>query len=492
MILRPHQQQCISAIIEAATKGDKEILVVAPCGFGKTIIFCELAKRVSEKNNSIIIVVDSINLVLQTKDKIKNFVLEDEIDICCGSLGHKKSDKKIVIGTIQTLKNIEIKKVDVVIFDEAHDGLARIEKFGSKFSEAYKIGFTATPYHANGVAIYGKEKFFKRVHYRCDVKEMVANNFLVPMIYQEQMDETKIDVSNVPLNSFGDYNENELQKTYSDNYEKVILQIKDMVEKTKHRNKIIVMCTGITHADFVYSQLPNSALFHSQLEQEQRFENLNNFKVGKTRFLVGVSAIYKGLDVPEVDALVMMRPTRSYPFYAQYVGRGARTSGDKRNCLFLDYGEVIKSLGCYDSIKEVAAKKDVKKIKKLYPKSCKKCGYANATSVSYCVHCDEKFVSDIELNKVKNTTTTANESVKRKNWYDLNFVQVRKDVVSKSGNLMDVVEFRENFWSFPIKIYLSHKFYKQDDREKITSDFNKSKKVELTENNGFFKVKSFL
>lgn len=450
---------------------------------GKTILFSYLAQQISNRKKSIIIVVDSINLVLQTKEKMKNFVNASEIDVCCGTLGEKSFTKKIVIGTIQTLKGIELPSCDYLIFDEVHDGLSRIEKFAKReqFKDAVKIGFTATPFHAIGVAMYGRDKFFKKITYRCSPKELVEQGFLVRTIYHEQPDESKIDLTDVKINNFGDYSESDLQQTYSDNFQKVELQIKNMVKLCEGRKKIVVMCTGIHHANFVKMNLESAVLFHSEINHFERFENLQKFRDGKAKYLIGVSAIYKGLDVPEIDCLVMMRPTRSYPFYIQFVGRGSRIVDGKKNCLFLDFGNVVNELGFYDEFKEFNSKKETSKKKKQYPKTCDKCGCLNSQSAKFCIECSEIFVSDKELKKVERVNLEPDIKNLYPKWVNVMSYEIKKDIVSKNGNSMDILKVNTSLFD-SMTFYFLHKFNVKPEIK------NETKKILVDRQNNYFRI----
>lgn len=444
MQLREHQKQCIENLRRDIGLGLKFLCVSAPCSFGKTIVFCHIAKSTMAKNKKIVIVVDAVFLAEQTKNKLLNFVDESEIDVCCGTLKQKKIDKNIVIATIQTLKNLDLKEVDVLIFDEVHSGLSRSKKLIEKLNiKSCVIGFTATPYNSKGIAIFGKGKFFEKLSYDCSIDFLTENKYLLPFVYEEDR-ENIIDISHVKVTNTGEFNEKELAKTYSVNKDKISSQINDMLDKTKNREKIVIMCVGIDHANFVHSLLDSAVLYHSKISHEERTKNLEEFDFGKARYLIGVSAIYKGLDVPKIDCLVIMRPIASLSFYVQFIGRGARLFGELKNCLVLDYGQVISRLGMFNKIKPSSSKKEADRNKKEAKKTkkCPICGNICHIQELKCINCDFVFKKVDLIKKASELDLIANSFLKREDKkMHLEVVKtVIEDQISSNGNKMKVVK----------------------------------------------------
>lgn len=350
MKLRDYQEECLDSIREGLNHSTR-LLVVAPCGFGKTIVFCHIAHKVSIVGMKTLIIVDNVSLALQTKKRLLNFT--NEIGLCCGSLGLKETDKLITIGTIQTLEKMPL-DVDYVIQDEAHESRKRYESFLEGFAGKV-LGFTATPYSAKGRAIYGKDQFFEKVTYRCTPEELIERNYLVPMTYKAAKEKI-LGIQDLSVTSLGDYHQGELKKLVTEDINKINEQIKDMLSYIKDRKKVVIMTTGIEHANLIGGILTlmnlSNVVEHSKIESTKRREQLEHFEGSDCRFLVGLNAIYKGLDIKQIDCLVNMRPTKSLPFYVQFIGRGSRPFEGKKDCLFLDYGDVVIDLGFYETIKE--------------------------------------------------------------------------------------------------------------------------------------------
>ena len=396
MELRAYQQECIEAIKKSIASKVKRTLVKAPCSFGKTIVFCEIARLASLRGTKVLVVVDSIALVVQTFEKMKNFLDSSIIGIYCASLNSTDDTKLVTISTIQSIRSTLRDDFRVVIFDETHDGLSRISDFAAKFPNVFAIGFTATPYSPKGAPIYGVGKFYESLCYEMPVQKMLAMGLITPMVYGAERDETKIDFSGVRI-AGGDYNQDDLQKVYDMNTQKIEEQIQDMIARTSDRKKVIIMCTGIKHADYVATTLGSAITYHSEISLFDRKKLIKEFEEGSAKYLVGVMAIYKGLDIPVVDCLVNMRPTRSKSFFVQFAGRGVRKHEAKENCVFLDYGQTVENLGFYEDIKERVVNKGGGFIVETYPKKCPKCLALVAPQMRTCA-CGYKFPYDLTSN----------------------------------------------------------------------------------------------
>jgi superfamily II DNA or RNA helicase len=426
MELFPYQKECIDALRIAASQGEKRLLVKAPCSFGKTIVFCQIAVNAREKGRKVLIVMDSVFLVEQTVMKLRNFT--NDVGIYCATL-NKKEMSTITVSTIQSIKeNI----FDIVLVDECHSGQSRWQEFLNDMQIV--IGFTATPYDAKGRAIYGSDRFFPGLTYSMSVNKLLELNRITPMIYGTEKDETKIDLSSVKIQA-GDYKESDLQKVYEIEKDKVVMQLEDMLLRVANRKKVIIMTTGIDHADFIESRLSNSLAYHSKIDNKRRSEILKEFEHGSIKFLIGVMAIYKGLDITSVDCIANMRPTRSKNFWVQLCGRGVRKHPGKVNCLMLDYGQTVENLGFYEDIEEINKKVTKGLAPEFFPKKCPSCLALLKPQIRIC-GCGHVFTV-ITTDKLEKE---AFQRAKIENYkHEIESVVVNHEFVSKKGFKMKTI-----------------------------------------------------
>lgn len=389
MNLFDDQKVCLSKI--NSHLGQDKILVQAPTGYGKTVV---LSKFLADNpTKSALICFNKIDLIDQTIDKLDSlgaFLSPEEIGVYNGSLKRKEIDRRIVVGTIQSLVKVKEKyHFDFIIFDEAHR--SNLENKKSSFYRVVEhfphknlIGFTATPYTSKG-PIYGEDRFWPRPCYSATTKEMIEKGRLVDIDFTVSETQLVVNTEGVKTNA-GDFNQKELNARASVE-ELVNAQIQDAKNRIGDRYLFpIFMGVSIEHAEMIQKELGNASIVHSKMTLEQRKKNLDDFKTQKTKYLVSVLVLSEGFDFPPADCLVLIRPTKSHVLFVQAVGRVLRTSPGKKRALLLDYGNVITTLGNPLTIKP----SDIKK--RSDQKICEVCYGINHQSEKKCQDCNEPFL----------------------------------------------------------------------------------------------------
>lgn len=372
MKLRDYQNECIDSI-RMAIKKDRRALVVLPTGSGKTLIFSEIARRLSRGKRSICILVNKIKLVEQASRSLE--AMHVKHTIYCAGLG-KKELSRIVIATRDSIRD-KVNDFDILCIDEVH-------RFSpEKYKTNVVIGFTATPFTTNKY-IYGKDKFFKKPCFEKYLSDMTPE-YLVPVVMKPQSKESHVDLSNV-RKSGGDFTMSHLSQTLLDNKEKIDKQIDDAIKKSFSYKHIVVLAVSIEHAEYIYSQIDNAVIIHSKKKNNDI--DLQEFESGKARILVSVLIASEGFDYPPADCIWFMRPTRSRVLYIQGVGRVLRKSKHKDHALMLDYGDIVENLGLV-----YTAHKFTEKKKKEETKICPNCESYNSLSQKECSVCGQKFLT---------------------------------------------------------------------------------------------------
>lgn len=361
MILRDYQQEAVNKLWARLFESGS-VLCALPTGSGKTEVMQALLKKCIDKKPDIKIVViaQKINLIEQTARRFrKNF---DSVSIYCGSID-KDLSGTIVIASIQSISEIKM-HINVVVVDEVHaidhEQGRYFDFFELNRHEKLKvIGFTATPFRADG-PIYGEGKFFEQIDYYKGIDEMIEAGFLVHPLMKapnHQIDTTQLAVR------AGEYAQEDVDRV-TVNQEVVTAQVNDALSRLYDRYSVVWACASINHAEMVYHTIKritedqsNVYIIHSKMSKIDRDENLKYFESCEPSHLIFVTIVSEGYDHPPIDAVVLMRPTRSPVLYVQTVGRGLRVSGDKKDCLVLDYGNVVRSCGPLNDPKVVNARK---------------------------------------------------------------------------------------------------------------------------------------
>jgi DNA repair protein RadD len=371
--LRPYQREALSALVAAAPQR-QFLLLQAATGAGKTVVFCALARYYFSRwgMRTLVLAHRSI-LVRQAMDKLlQEWPAGEDVQNCgkdvgkaggrrpslglvCASVSSRReADADVVVASPQTLKNHleELPKVDIVVIDECHrvgpknlDSTykAILEAVLARRPGARVIGVTATPWRLGQGCIYGSravagtENWWDRIDCRISMAELQRQGYLVPL-RALSCPSLRVELAGLDLSS-GDYNETQLAKLMSRPLE-LDSAVKAFLEHAGGRRRCVAFCCTITHAAMLAARFRQAGIeagvVDSSRESADNQSRLDDFKRGRIRVLCNVGMLTEGWDCPEVDCLLLCRPTMSPALYVQMVGRGLRPAAGKRDCLLLD------------------------------------------------------------------------------------------------------------------------------------------------------------
>ncbi len=393
MKLRQYQSAAIRAIFKELKHHDKALVVLAT-GAGKTVLFSELINiALAKKPHLRILILVNRNILINQTD---NYF--EDAGVFCAGLGSKDLNKNITIASIQSLVNWKKDlNFDFCVIDECHttkldSGIGAV--LYQKLKPIKILGVTATPFYANGVPLWGSEEFFTRAPcFQKTIKDLTLAGYLAPIILAGQGKETTIDTRKVKKTK-DDFVLLDLERVILNNEDKIKLQVKDIIERTKNRNKVAIMCVSIAHAEIVQSLLGNhiSVCLHSKQNKTTQQKARHEFINGDKKFIVSVAILTTGWDFPKLDAIAICRPTRSRILFVQIVGRATRKCEGKKDALILDYGNIVENLGHPYDIKPEHNKRKRINIKmcthclEFSPstKTVCKCGQVFMTMCGYC------------------------------------------------------------------------------------------------------------
>lgn len=440
---RPYQQQCVDTIWRNFFIKDDQ-LISLPTASGKTIIFTMLLKKCLAEFPKLKaqVLVNQVKLVTQTQEKLFLALEENHVGLYCGSLGDYNNEAAVTVGSVQSVSRTT-PVLNVLIIDETHNAdnsptyktyIERLKKANPKLKI---VRFTATPFTISGY-IYGEDKPNKCIDFRRTMNQMIEAGFIVGPNFKGS--DEAFDVSKL-RSKRGEYIMRDVEKLSLDE-KKVAAQVEDALKKLSKRNKVVWACTCIKHAEIVQREVlkyEDCAIIHSKLNKTQQADNMSKFEEGDCRHMSSVTMVAEGYDFPAIDAIVGMRPTRSPVLYVQLVGRGLRLFPGKKDCLFLDYGDIVENLGHPNDpvvIKKPRGKQEKQAI------ICPQCEEINFLPVAKCRDCGFEFFKEESGPKryTKNLTDVANDPRFNK---DLNLVKeldvldvsINKNYTSKAGNL---------------------------------------------------------
>lgn len=334
---RPFQQKALDTI---AISTCNRILLNAPTGAGKAILFMMIADAKLIAGKSVLLLVDRITLVDQLSKTATNCELEHNI-----IQGAKNIDNgsKFIIASIQTLFRVDnnITNYDVILVDEAHTHYNVFIEYLKTYS-GLVIGATATPYTS------GLGNVYKTIINCATAHELTTNGTLVKLLPYTFR---KIDMKGAKTIG-GEWAANEVHKRSRVIYGDVVATYKKAIMGMRS----ICFCATVAHCEEIAAEFNangvSAGVFTGKTSPAQRDKLLDDFDNSRILVLISVSALAKGFDKPYVQCILDLRPLRrSLSEYVQMVGRGLRSSLGKKECYLLDFtGNIDRFLPDFENV----------------------------------------------------------------------------------------------------------------------------------------------
>lgn len=342
---------------------NKPQIIVAPTAAGKSIIIASLAK---ELNKPCLVLQPSKELLKQNLEKFIN--TGGEAKVFSASM-KKKEIGFVTYATLGSIKkqvnHLKTVGIETLFIDEAHFKYS--PSIGSEFSIFINelkpkkvIGFTATPFRLshsiNGSMLKMLTRmrpgYFKEYLHVIQISELIKENRWSKLQYEYYY----FDENTLEINSSGaDFTEESIKKSIqlqginNSIYLRIIKLINDGC------NSVLVFMDNIKNAEkmaFALSKKGIKASFVSgETNSKERDLRIENFKSGKIKVLLNYGVLSTGFDYPELECLILGRPTNSLSLYYQEIGRGVRVHPNKEKCLIIDFCNNFKRFGKVETIK---------------------------------------------------------------------------------------------------------------------------------------------
>lgn len=343
MQLRNYQIEVKNEVYRAFKAGYKTVLLQVPTGGGKTIIFTSIARDIVEKSEKkCLVLVHRKELIDQTINKAAKYGLS--ISVIQADYLYRPFEK-YQIASVQTLvrRLDKIKFVpDVIITDECHHSVSNsYRKIYDAYPDAYHLGVTATPTRTSGE---GFKDIFETIIQGPSVNQLIELGYLVkPKIFARPLE---FDLSKVKLTA-GDYNEKALYEAYEENFTYGDL-VKTWHEKADGK-KTVVFAINVQHSQHIISAYQAAGIAAEHIDGNTNINDrksiIKRFREGDIRILSNCNIVTEGFDLPDIEAIQLVRPTKSLSLYLQMVGRGLRPSDGKGEAIVLDHSNSIFTHG---------------------------------------------------------------------------------------------------------------------------------------------------
>lgn len=387
--LRDYQQEASDASIRFfRSKTERNGILILPTGSGKSLCIADIAHRL---DGNVLVFQPSKEILEQNYNKLRSYGVED-CSIYSASF-KKKEISRITFATIGSVKAHmeDFNHFRYIIIDECHQVNSEEGMYRNFFDCAKRkiLGLTATPYRLSAsLQYYDKEgktvfrpkdeegsvefdekianrqiigenkcilKFITRtrprvfhdVIYQVDISTLLERGYLARLQY---FDLSIMNHAAIKRNSTGrDFDDSDLFRQYQEtNLATHLVNIVRRLQRPKSgvpRKGILVFTKFIDESEKLCKEIEGCAMITGATKKRERERILKDFKAGKIKVVTNVGVLTTGFDYPELDTVVMARPTMSLALYYQIVGRAIRPHPEKETAWIVDLCGNYKRFG---------------------------------------------------------------------------------------------------------------------------------------------------
>lgn len=323
-------------------------LVVMATGTGKTVVAGLDYRRLhaAEKVDSLLFVAHRDEILTQSQNTFRH-ILRD------GSFGERlvggdrPNEWRHVFASVQSLARLDLaeldpQRFDMVIVDEFHHAGPETKTYARLLNHLHPkilLGLTATPERADGQDILSW--FGGRVSAELRLWEALERSLLSPFQYFGVADGT--DLSGMQWKRGSGYAPAELTNLYTGHDARLAIVLRTVRDKIPEvgRMRALGFCVSIDHAEFMARRFSNAGIpsraVTSRTPADERHQALAALRSRTVNVLFTVDLFNEGIDLPEIDTVLFLRPTESATVFLQQLGRGLRLAEDKPCLTVLDF-----------------------------------------------------------------------------------------------------------------------------------------------------------
>ena len=348
-----YQQEILDKLdAERKVRGYNRNLIVAATGTGKTVISALDYKRFCRQNSDkpcrLLFVAHREEILKQSMYTFRAVLKDANFgEMFVGNYKPESIDNLFI--SIQTFNSQSFTDktspdfYDYIIVDEFHHAAApTYQKLLSYYNPHILLGLTATPERMDGKSIL--PYFNNRIAAEIRLPEAIDRKLLCPFQYFGVTD--SVDLDNLKW-AAGGYDKGELSRIYTLSgmiaNRRADLVISSLLKYVTDIDDVkgLGFCVTVEHAifmsDYFNAHSIPSMYLTGHSPDEERKEAKNRLVKGEVRFIFVVDIYNEGVDIPEVNTVLFLRPTESLTVFLQQLGRGLRLSEDKECLTVLDF-----------------------------------------------------------------------------------------------------------------------------------------------------------
>ncbi|KAL4951057.1 P-loop containing nucleoside triphosphate hydrolase protein [Aspergillus filifer] len=348
--LRDYQEECIKAVLDHVEEGHKRLGVSLATGAGKTVIFTQLIGRIPTRNtigDKSLIIVHRRELVEQAYRHCRlaypNLTVEVEMGNRVAS-----GTGDIIIASVRSLTSgdrmakFDPSRFKLVLVDEAHHIVApsyrtALGYFGlneKSPDSPILVGVSATFSRFDGLKLGAA---IDHIVYHKDYTDMINDNWLANAMFTTV--QSKANLSRVKKDKFGDFALGSLSKAVN-TLQTNDITVRAWMTSAAERKSTLVFCVDIEHtkqlAETFRQHGIDARYITGNTPKATRDGELDKFRAREFPVLLNCGLFTEGTDIPNIDCVLLARPTRSRNLLIQMIGRGLRLYPGKKDCHIID------------------------------------------------------------------------------------------------------------------------------------------------------------
>lgn len=334
------QEQFLENIRNLIKRGEDKAILVSATGTGKT--YASAFAVHDFKPERFLFLVHREQIAKQSINAYKH-VFDDHENFGLLSGTSKDMDKNYLFSTIQTMSKDDIytqfapDHFDYIVVDEVHKaGAMSYLKVLDYFKPKFLLGMTASPERTDGFNIY--DLFDNNIAHEIRLQEALEEDLLCPFHYFGISD---VEFENGEINDdFNDFN-----LLASDKRVDYLIEKSEFYGYSGDRRKALVFCSRKREAELLSKEFSRRGYKSvvltgddSQDKRQQAIDRLtNDSNPDKIEYIFTVDIFNEGVDIPEINQVLLVRPTESPIIFIQQLGRGLRKYKSKEYVVILDF-----------------------------------------------------------------------------------------------------------------------------------------------------------
>lgn len=335
---REYQIDCLAALMNARSKGERRALIHMATGLGKTTVAALDVKSFLQQRpqDRVLFIAHQNQILRQAKARFEHILGDSYTYGTYNGESKDGYDAKLVFASFQQLHHSRDEFASdafgYVVVDESHHSKAvTYEPTLHYFSPEFLLGMTATPDRRDLKEI--REIFGNEVYTKTLDKALEERLVAYPD-YKVILDEVGASAfNNMDDKTLGDLNRTIFIPKRDEEIAKIIRRHAETITSPK----TIVFCPSIEHADRMAALIDGAYSLHSQQAGPRRQELLEQLVEGSIHTLTAVDMLNEGVDIADANVIVFLRSTQSETIFLQQLGRGLRKVSGKNSVLVLDF-----------------------------------------------------------------------------------------------------------------------------------------------------------